>query len=219
MSGIRGLWGQVRFGIDWCIRAARYERRIIFAAVVAVMVWLGVGGSILFATAFGGIVTFLLLGLTMAIVTLFGIAVPIFAGIAYGGLWRAHQVWTPEGVIDSWVNPDLEGQHPYNLPGYMRRVDGRKTLIILRGWGDVWDGMALPYRRRLPLYTVGQVHHATDKRSDIDHFMPRKRIPSIPVRMGAVAVIIAASLFIGLAVLTSDPLPPEGPQITQEASE
>jgi hypothetical protein len=199
---------RMAFAIDWCVRAARYERRILFAAVLSIMVWLALAGALLFATAFGGVMLFLVLGGGMALMTFLGIAVPIFAGIAYGGLWRAHQTWTPAGIIDAWVNPDLEGQAPYDQPGYMRRVNGRKTLIILDGWGDEWDGKHLPYRRRLPLYTVSQVHKAIDKDSDIEHFSQKRRIPRIPVRMGAIAVIIASSLFIGLAVLTSEPPAP-----------
>lgn len=189
-------------GFDWALRAGRYERRVYAGALVGGMAWVGLGGAFLFATAFMGPLGFIFLGGTMLFVTLFGVGIPAFIVIAWGGLWRRRQYWTPAGILEDWVNPDMEGHPPFTEPGYVRRINGAKAIITLSGWGDEWEGKPLPYRRSLRLYTTADVNKAIDHDQDIEHFRAKSKLPNVPIRLGAIAVIIAASLFIGLAVIS-----------------
>jgi hypothetical protein len=191
------------FVVDWCWRAARYEKRIYTAALLGAVVWLALGGAVVSFSLLAGVWGLLFFGIPGALFTLFGFAFPIFLLIAYSGLFRRFQVWTPDGIHESWVNPDVE--EDYTAPGFIRRLNNSKTIVVLSGFGAEWDGRPLPYRRARRLFSTQEVSQAVNKDRDQAHFTIRSKVPQIPVRMGAIAVIIAASLFIGLALLSSPP--------------
>lgn len=194
---------RVRFYIQWAIRASAFERRVIFGAVLTAFVWVGLSltwAFILIAVWRGPVVFALSWGFAVMVMSN-GIALPIFVMVSWPGLFRRYWALTPTGVVEKWVNPDIQGSAPYNLPGYRRKLNGGVIIGEVSGFGAPYDG-PIPTEREMMLYSTTDVHNATDMRRAEAHFKPTNKMPNIPVRAGALAAIIAMALFMAMAIAT-----------------
>ena len=194
---------RVQFYVRWSIRASEFERRVLFGAVLTAFVWLALSltWAFILLTVWRGAAVFVLSWSFAVLVMSNGIALPIFVMVAWPGLFRRYWAITPTGIVEKWVNPDIQGSAPYNLPGYRRKLNGHVIIGEFTGFGEGIDG-PIPTEREMLLYSTTDVHNATDMRRAEAHFKPVNRIPSLPVRVGALAAIIGMALFMGLAIAT-----------------
>lgn len=189
--------------IRWAVRASAFERRVMFGAALTAFVWVGLSiiWAYLLIAVWRGPVVFVLSWAFTVLVMSNGIALPLFVMISWPGLFRRYWAFTPTGIVEKWVNPDIQGQAPYNLPGYRRKLNGQVMIGEVIGFGPDVDG-PIPTERQMMLYSTTDVHNATDMRRAEAHFKPLNKMPNLPVRVGALAAIIGMAMFMGLAIAT-----------------
>lgn len=181
--------------------ASAVERRVIFGIAIAMMIEAPVVLYGVFVVAIAqGIFAAVIAGFLFALLGL-GLSLPPFVGIAWGGLFRRHWTFFPDGIREKWVNPHIELEEPFDQPGYVRRIRGKGKVVVQ----CVFPGYIgpLPERRKHMLYTTTSVHSAVYHEPDEEHFRQPAKGPMMPIRMGAIAVITLGSLFFIFALATN----------------
>lgn len=193
--------------VRWVLEAARVEPRVAVALVVVAAIFAvsSLAWAVVIVGSGQGIVTGFLGWLFMTLLLSSGISFPLFIPLAWSALWLRQIIKRGRIYEEHWVNPATRMQEPWNKPGFMRRLNGKRYLyaneIVDEETGEVTLVPLRPRRKEI-LFTTTDVYKAVEQTPLYLSFLRKNRFPAMPVRAGALAVIIGVALFMGFALVT-----------------